>query len=173
MTPCEQCHSSPATVHITQISNNVTTVFHLCEMCARSKGIMVEIRQEALQPELGLEIQQQAQDAPITHLAVGEDDRECGHCHTKLSEFKATGRLGCPACYKEFEKEVEPLRASAHRGKRYSARGADLMAGADLGKLQRELTDAIAREEFELAALLRDTIRGLQPGAPGGTAIKE
>ncbi len=170
MTPCEQCHSSPATVHITQISNKVTTVFHLCETCARSKGIMVEVRQEDLRPELGHENQQQARAASLADQAM---DRECGHCHTKLSEFKATGRLGCPACYKEFEKEIGPVRAKAHRGKRYAARGAELMSGADLEKLRRELTDAIAREEFELAALLRDTIRELQPGAPGENAIKE
>ena len=163
MTPCEQCHSSPATVHITQISNHVTTVFHLCETCARSKGIMVEIRQEDLQQEPGHENQQPVQAAPLADQTM---DRECSHCHTKLSEFKATGRLGCPACYKEFEKDIEPLRAKAHRGKRYAARGADLMAGADLENLQRELTDAITREEFELAALLRDTIRGLQTGTP-------
>lgn len=170
MTPCEQCHSSPATVHITQISNKVTTVFHLCEMCARSKGIMVEVRQKELATEAGLENQHQAQLAPLADHAM---DRECGHCHTKLSEFKATGRLGCSACYKEFEKDIGPVRAKAHRGKRYAARGAELMSGADLEKLRHELTDAIAREEFELAALLRDTIRELQPGAPGGNAIKE
>ncbi|HMD69302.1 MAG TPA: UvrB/UvrC motif-containing protein [Chitinivibrionales bacterium] len=165
MTPCEQCHSSPATVHIAQISNNVTTVFHLCETCARSKGIMVEVRQEGVLREIGPE-HQQVRAAPLSEQ---EDDRECGHCHTKLSEFKATGRLGCPACYKEFEKDIESVRAKEHRGKRYAARGAALMAGADLEKLRRELTDAIAREEFELAALLRDTIRELQTSAPGGT----
>lgn len=163
MTPCEQCHSSPATVHITQIADNVTTVFHLCETCARSKGIMVEVRQGGLVPEIGLEVQQQAQAVPLT--AQG-NTRECGYCHTTLAEFKATGRLGCPACYKEFEKDIESVRAAAHQGKRYSARGADLMAAADLEKLRRELTDAIAREEFELAALLRDTIRGLQTNTP-------
>jgi protein arginine kinase activator len=170
MTPCEHCHTSPATVHITQISNNEATVSHLCETCAREKGIMVEVRQEGLLPEIGIDIQRQAQAAPG---AAREDARECSHCHTKFAEFKATGKLGCPRCYEEFEKDIASMLVQVngdhlHKGKRYSRRGASLMAGADLDKLRRELADAISREEFELAALLRDTMRGLQASRTDG-----
>jgi len=55
----------PGHVHITQISNNEATVSHLCETCAREKGIMVEVRQEGLLPEIGIDIQRQAQAAPL------------------------------------------------------------------------------------------------------------
>jgi protein arginine kinase activator len=51
--------------------------------------------------------------------------------------------------------------SAKHKGKHYSRREAALMAGEDVEKLRTELSDAIAREEFELAALLRDRLRGL------------
>jgi protein arginine kinase activator len=160
MTPCEHCHNAPATVHVTQIAENQATVSHLCETCAREKGIVVEIRQDHALPHI------QVQTGPQAQVASKEDERECGYCHLKFKEFRTMGRLGCPRCYQEFDKDIEAILfqvhgASAHKGKRYSPRNADLMANADLDQLHRELSDAIKREEFELAALLRDTIHNL------------
>lgn len=165
MTPCEQCHSSPATVHITRISNDSATVSHLCEACAREKGIMVEVPPDGQVQEIDLS----ATRADVSSSPAAEtplDTRECGHCHFKFTEFAASGRLGCPRCYEEFEKDVSAMLsqvhgATKHKGKQYSRREAALMAGEDVEKLRTELSDAIVREEFELAALLRDRLRGL------------
>jgi protein-arginine kinase activator protein McsA len=35
-------------------------------------------------------------------------EKECPECGMKFSEYKETGFLGCPHCYKEFEKELAP-----------------------------------------------------------------
>ena len=35
-------------------------------------------------------------------------DKICNNCGTRLSEFYNTGMLGCPYCYKAFEKEIMP-----------------------------------------------------------------
>ena len=35
-------------------------------------------------------------------------DKICKHCGYPLSEFYRTGMLGCPQCYKAFEKEIVP-----------------------------------------------------------------
>ena len=34
-------------------------------------------------------------------------DKYCKSCKTTLGSFYATGMLGCPNCYKAFEKEIE------------------------------------------------------------------
>ena len=34
-------------------------------------------------------------------------DKVCNHCGFKLSEFYKSGMLGCPHCYKAFEKQIE------------------------------------------------------------------
>ena len=39
---------------------------------------------------------------------TGAQEKECPVCHTKFSEYKETGFLGCSNCYKEFEKELLP-----------------------------------------------------------------
>jgi protein arginine kinase activator len=162
MTPCEHCHISPATVHITQIAENQTTVSHLCETCAREKGIVVEIGQDGIVPEV--QVQAEALARPQAQPAVENDNRECPHCRLTFSEFKAHERLGCPRCYVVFDKDVEALLmqvhgASAHKGKRHVPRTGDSLTDADLARLNSELDGAVAREEFELAAMLRDTIR--------------
>jgi protein arginine kinase activator len=162
MTPCEHCHTSPATVHITQIADNQTTVSHLCETCAREKGVVVEIGQDGIVPEV--QVQADALARPQTRPAAEKDNRECPHCHLTFSEFKAHERLGCPRCYEEFNKDIEALLmqvhgASVHKGKRCVPRAGDSLTENDLARLQRELKDAVEREEFELAAMLRDTIR--------------
>ncbi len=33
-------------------------------------------------------------------------DKVCNQCGTSLSQFYATGMLGCPNCYKAFESEI-------------------------------------------------------------------
>ena len=33
-------------------------------------------------------------------------DKVCNNCGKSLSEFYATGMLGCPHCYKAFEKQI-------------------------------------------------------------------
>jgi protein arginine kinase activator len=163
MTPCEHCHDAPATVHITQITDNQTMVSHLCETCAREKGVIVEIGQGGIVPEV--QVKADALVQPQPQPAAEVDKRECRHCHLTFSEFKATARLGCPRCYEEFDRDIDALfmqvhGASVHKGKRHIPRAGDSLTGDDLARLSRELEGAIEREEFELAAMLRDTIQG-------------
>ena len=33
-------------------------------------------------------------------------DKVCNNCGTRLSDFYTTGMLGCPYCYKAFEREI-------------------------------------------------------------------
>ncbi len=175
MTPCEHCHLSPATVHITRISDNRSTVSHLCEACAREQGIMVEMHQD------GTPAAENADPRRQDHLPLDQKDgattdtRECGHCHMKFSEFQATGLLGCARCYEEFEKDIDEILvrthgATTHTGKQYTPHNAEVPAGPDLDRLRRELSDAIGREEFELAAQLRDAIRDAGANLPAPSA---
>lgn len=91
------------------------------------------------------------------------DDRECGHCHMRFSEFRQTGMLGCPRCYDEFEKEIDGVcgllcATERHKGKQYTPRLAIMHKSGDLDRLKKDLDGAVLREEFELAALIRDSI---------------
>ena len=98
---------------------------------------------------------------------MSDNTRECSRCHLKFSEFEATGLLGCAACYDEFKEEIDRILmmrggAAVYAGKRRAA-----VADADVKQLTEELSDAIKREEFELAARIRDRIRSCSKTGSG------
>jgi protein-arginine kinase activator protein McsA len=45
---------NPANIHLTQILQNETHVFHLCDECARKKGINISIQEELVSEESDL-----------------------------------------------------------------------------------------------------------------------
>jgi protein arginine kinase activator len=95
-----------------------------------------------------------------------EDTRECSHCRLLFSEFRTKGLLGCSACYEEFQPDIDAMLltmhgTAVHKGKRSAAHADGAFADADVNSLSAKLADAIQREEYEQAALLRDKIRRL------------
>jgi protein arginine kinase activator len=95
---------------------------------------------------------------------MSHNARECRYCHLKFSEFEATGLLGCPACYDEFQEDIERILAlrpghAVHTGKRFAGKIDAAAGNTDVKQLNKELADAVKREAFELAARIRDTIR--------------
>ena len=100
---------------------------------------------------------------------MSDNERECGNCHLKFSEFEATGMLGCAACYDAFREDIDRILVlrsgtAVHTGKR---RAAAPDTDADVKHLTKELSDAIKREEFELAARIRDRIRSCSKTGSG------
>ena len=92
-----------------------------------------------------------------------EKDTACPRCQLKLSEFKTKGWLGCSECYRHFEKDIDSLLmqvhgSTVHKGKVYRHSGPDKLDIKDMERLKSELSEAIEKEEFELAALIRDTL---------------
>ena len=87
---------------------------------------------------------------------------------TSLRDFRASGRLGCAHCYAAFEHSLRELLrrvhgSTRHEGWRHEARDADLMSReVTLQELREKLQRAVAEEAFEVAASLRDQIRGLE-----------
>jgi protein arginine kinase activator len=152
MALCEECGQNAANVHVTQITNNQTSVFRLCEGCAQKKGISITVG-EAPQP--GTEGEQK----PV-------EDILCATCRTRFSEFKEKGFLGCSNCYEAFSAEVDKFLSqvhgsNVHKGKRYIRRKTGLRGKPSLKQLRADLEEAIRNEAFELAAQLRDSISAL------------
>jgi protein arginine kinase activator len=159
MKPCDECGSNAANVHLTQVANGQTTVWRLCEECARKKGITISIATENAVPA-----QAAAPVAPA-------QDIECPSCKLRFSEFQSKGWLGCQQCYHAFEKEIDRLLVQVHgscihKGKRYAteSEAQPVTPNPDLNRLRAELNKAVKDEEFELAAAIRDVIRGLAVG---------
>lgn len=164
---CEDCGSSEAVVHLTQVVNNEMTVLHLCESCAAARGL-----ESSVQPPL----------SPLTdfiaELGGGsarapDSSLRCSFCGLTYADFKEVGRLGCPECWTTFQPSLEGLvrrihGSVQHLGKVYLP--PDPTASEmekRLEGLRHRLQRAVEAEDFERAAEIRDRIRALAPGQGG------
>jgi protein arginine kinase activator len=155
---CQSC-GDEASVHVTDQVDGKMRELHLCKPCARRAGLAVPKKA----PDLGLDAV--VQGLIIAHVGelVGElAQSQCPYCGIKFMEFRTQGRLGCPHDYRVFEQGLWPVlrrsqAATRHVGKSPARRGIDPLP---LLKLRAELRDAVAQEDYETAARLRDQLRG-------------
>ena len=166
---CDTCGEREAAIHLTQIVNNSVTTMHLCEQCAVEKGV-----------ETGAGVAKFPLGDFLASLGKGGGAEQgdasaavaCPFCGGTLGDFRQTGRLGCAGCYTTFEAHLRDLLrrlhgSSQHAGEGYAApaaAGPAALAGParELGELQEQLRRAIANENFELAAELRDRLKVLE-----------
>lgn len=157
---CESCHKKEATVHLTQVIEGNVKKLHLCEECANKSGFDIKGPMSITDVLLGLG----AEGGP--GLMDGHA-KECTGCGLSLSSFRKRGRLGCPDCYGTFEAEIIPLLDSMHHSTRHIGKVlagtiSGERAGSEIQTLEQMLADAVATENFEEAAVLRDRISELR-----------
>lgn len=163
---CENCHQSEATVHLTQIVDGKVEKFHLCEECAEAKGIDVHGQPVDLGGMLA-DLKEK-----LTHLqGGGEGSRSlpsavCPMCGMTRTEILKKGRLGCDRCYEFFGAEMLPVVVSLQHGDQHLGKvphhASDRMKNSvEQARLRRELDKAVAGEDYERAAQLRDQIKSL------------
>ena len=161
---CDHCHERDGVVNVTTIVDGAVTQLHLCEKCAAAKGIETTVAMP--KHPLGDFLHAVQQQASPT---LGDQAR-CAYCQTSLRDFRASGRLGCAHCYTAFEGALRELLrrvhgAARHRGREYETPEPVAAAhthSAELESLRERLQQAVASEEFEAAARLRDQIRALE-----------
>jgi protein arginine kinase activator len=162
---CEQCREREAVIHLTQIVNEQVTTLHLCERCAAEKG--VESPSGVAKTPLGSFLAAMGKNLPET-VAAPRAGETCGRCGGSLQDFRESGRLGCPECYRSFEVPLRDLLrrlhgSTHHVGERYAEHGAVPADGqVESADLREQLRLAVETENFELAAELRDRLRVLE-----------
>ena len=158
---CDICGKNEATVHLTEIVNEQITELHLCEDCAQQKSMQME-------QQFGLsDLLAGLADFELPVETPEKISIECQNCHLTYKDFKKIGRLGCSECYKYFKKYLASLLKRIHGSNQHVGKvPAKLIGGAKakkklytLTELKEKLQKAIAAEEFEEAARLRDQIR--------------
>ena len=163
---CQLCKQKEATVHLTQIVEDEMKKLDLCEACAKQKGVTDPTGFSLAELLLGA-----AGDAPAADPASSSvSDAKCTRCGLTQAEFKKNGRMGCSDCYTAFGDSLEVVLKGMHKGTRHRGkvpvglrRAADQQA--TLEKLSTQLQGAIAAEDFEQAARLRDEIKAVKAAA--------
>ena len=167
--PCDQCREREAVIHLTQIVNEQVTTLHLCERCAAEKG--VESPSGVVKTPLGSFLAAMGKNLPETVSAPRSGDT-CVRCGGSLQDFRESGRLGCPECYRSFEVPLRDLLrrlhgSTHHVGERYAERGMEpgapvIQTPVETADLREQLRLAVETENFELAAELRDRLRVME-----------
>jgi protein arginine kinase activator len=172
---CDICGKKKATVHLTEIVDDQMSEMHLCEECARQKSSQME-------SQFGLADLLAGLTDPGKAAASKESEKnalKCSRCGLLYEDFRKFGRLGCSECYTSFKDHLGGLLRKIHGSNRYlgktpvgfSESGKEappekslaLLPSDDLLDLKQQLKSAIAAEDFEKAAIIRDKIRDLEP----------
>ncbi len=158
---CDKCKQRPATVHFTEIVNNNKRQLNLCEVCAKEEQLIGSF---GASPQPNLHNFLVGLFAPGGVEAAQLHCPECGLTHRK---FASNGLLGCGHCYQEFEDRIEPMvrriqGTGVHTGKVPARSHGRYRLVREIDQLKKTLREAVAREEFERAAELRDQIRELE-----------
>jgi protein arginine kinase activator len=153
---CQRCRDE-ATVHLTETIEGRRRELHLCLECARKAGVALPEQP----PKLALDAV--VENLIVTH--VGElvgalAELTCPDCGLKFMEFRARGWLGCPNDYRVFSRGLLPLLTRAHGASRHVGKVPQrrIESNGRL-RLRAQLREAIAREDYEEAAQLRDQLR--------------
>jgi protein arginine kinase activator len=139
---------------------------HICEDCARDKGLIREEDAELPVTNLlaGL------LDGPEVEAGASKPAPSCSRCGTKLADFRKTGRVGCAQCFQAFESDLRAILSQVaarprHAGRLPALPAADSAAArTDREGLRGELRSAVESEDYERAALLRDRLREIDGG---------
>lgn len=158
---CEECKTREAAYTVSVMVGDDMTTRHLCPECmARmnanfASGNIKNLLSSILSAITGT-------DVP----AEPENDVVCPRCQTTLSQFTRSGKLGCPACYEAFHEQLQPMLLQIHGRVQHAGRQPLTTEDAQRSRtrqemLTRQMEQAVALEDFETAARLRDQIRAL------------
>jgi protein arginine kinase activator len=169
---CDQC-DKPAVVHEVTVKNGVKREVHLCHDHALEAGVSMPTHQPINQLLTQFVISQgtkgKGKAKPQTQT---RRRKRCPSCGMTFGQFRQSGTLGCADCYETFDQQLGALieraqnGATHHRGKTPARAGGSVDRQRLVQQLVKELDQAVAAEQYERAAQLRDHLRNLDPERP-------
>lgn len=164
---CERCKKNNATVFYEESINGESRSYSLCSACASEMKKSGEL--SGLFPFSGFaSVQDQLFGGlfGISEPAL-KTRKVCPLCAATFSDFQKNGKTGCPECYKTFGEELKGTIRSIHGNVKHIGRSPAKFSKVrekenELKELKNQLKTAIADEDFETAATLRDKIRAIE-----------
>lgn len=159
---CDECGNSPAVFHLAVIVSGEKQERNLCAKCmSKMKDKLPTLDFMGFAGLLSGFIDA-AKKTGVP--AEPELDITCSRCGTTYEVFKKTGLLGCANCYRDFHEPLERILGRVHGHTQHAGRipagmDAEFAVKVNLDRLKEQLVKAIASEEYEEAAKLRDEIR--------------
>ena len=189
---CEKCKMREANIQYTEIVNGEKKDHYFCIECAKNMDFsqisnILEGDFPLAKLLSGLLSRNQSGEKTGDYVQLS-----CPNCGTTYQDFVNNSRFGCADCYEVFDlmmgDTIKKLQGSdAHRGKRpkyhieaipenvqkdlaenaasvsKTTDPAEAETAQKLLNLKQQLKSAIANEEYEEAARIRDEIKALKP----------
>ncbi len=167
---CDVCHQKKATVHLTEIIDGEMAEMHICEDCAKERSTQMEQQFGLADLLAGLS------DFGKQIKAEEKEKMQCPNCSLGYEDFRKFGRLGCSECYTTFQKPLSTLLKKIHGSNQHLGKTPLVVATKQkkplkkddekppetLQGLRNQMKQAILKEDFEQAAMLRDRIKNLE-----------
>jgi len=159
---CGKCGKDNASVYVKQDINGKISEGYLCKKCAGEGLGSFEIDPSFI---TGNPLLNDLFHGPKAF----STERRCALCGCSFTDIREAGKVGCGECYSTFAGELAPSITRIHGGVRHTGGAPKNMSAQTeqrlrLEKLQLELKNSVAAEEYEKAARLRDEIRGITEG---------
>ena len=158
---CQNCNRNDAGVHLKRIINGEAAEIHLCTDCAAAFGVSDMLAGFSPLGEVFGSILTTGEVRRISNKVLS-----CETCGLTFEDIVKTGSIGCPDCYKAFSGKLRPALIKLHgravyKGRVPSSGKEEVITGSRIEELSEQLEKAVAEQNFELAAVLRDEIRAL------------
>jgi Uncharacterized protein with conserved CXXC pairs len=180
---CELCHKAEAETAIRKEENGEVRELYVCHACAKQDALPPEPPAVAPDAESAKKNPPDMVPLPLVGMIldaafeiVGRTmnlaEPSCPVCKIQRHEYRKQSRLGCPACYEAFSKELDTAIFDLHRASKHVGKMPQPAKAVWARKgLEERLAAAVKEQRFEEAATLRDELRGMaQQNEAGGQA---
>ena len=165
---CDECGQNQATIHIATIIGGKKKDENLCPQCWQKRnaqllgGLAVG---DLLSKLLGAKPKSETSEQDASQ-ETEAPDVVCPGCGMSLKEFQKSGKVGCADCYAAFGDKMKQTLKSIHGHARHVGKvpeylAAEVSTQRRMDDLRRQMDAAVAEEDFERAAVLRDEIKEL------------
>ncbi len=162
---CDECKKNQASVFYKTNVNGVIQQKNLCGECASKYG-----GQNFHNPFSFADILNSWLEGGVTPMR-SSSGLHCSSCGMTPARYRQLGRLGCAQCYTDLRELLMPIIQNIH-GRTAHAEQAPALAQTAKAEprtqehdqadaLKRQMDEAVAVEDFEKAAQLRDRLRAL------------
>ncbi len=159
---CEVCHKKNADIIFKTVTGGQVATRAMCMECAHT------MQQEMMKMFMSLGFRpEQVEEAAVKEESRVEMPRFiCAECGRPFSHLDESTMAGCATCYHAMEDELaEHFNMDLPQGSMKETSSAAQAAEGDfIRELKYSLLQAVIREDFEEAALLRNQIQSLASG---------
>lgn len=169
---CEKCGNKQAVMKIYENINNEKKTQYICEDCA------MEMMGSHL--SFGGMDPFSAFSGFFQTPARKETETVCPSCGMTFRRFLDWGKFGCAHCYEAFGDQLEPVFKKFHFRTEYKGKhpedapvrlksegfsAEETKTESPSFRLEQQLKDAVAKEDYETAAVLKKQIDQMQEGS--------